>query len=231
MLFRSVSRRITSNGGSAYTNKKFKDLAALIEVKHKVTILYAPEGHAPVERMIQQYRVGFHATLIKTQSWVDHVGGVSFGINNAKNCITGVEPAKTVFGTLSRLAVRADTEVAFAIVPDEETPQSHIAEVIEIQWTMVSHVLEAIQVEHERQQQEQWQAARGQTKYTEDDKVIIKDLNPTKEGAPWIGSYVMKADISNGQYRIAPLCRPESEAFNVNTKDIHPFYHGCLKDS
>ena len=226
-----VPRLMTSDGGPAFANAEFKDLSAIILTRHKITVPYAPEGHAPVECIIEQYRVGFRAGLLETHSWMQHVAGVSFGINNSVNRVTGVEPARIVFGGLPRSTIRAEAEAAFALVPDEETPKTHIARIIEEQRLIVPRVLEAIAKEADKQQLDQKMAARGKSKFMAGDEVIIKDLNPGKEGAPWIGPYTVEEDIGNAWYKVAPLCQPGAKSFDVNARDMHAFYRGCLTDA
>ena len=93
-----IPRRITSDRGSQFVSKLWKELTDKLGIEQVCTTAYHPQHNGKIERFHRQLKNSLRARLDGQKNWLDQLPWVMLGLRSAPNLDTGVSPCVLVYG-------------------------------------------------------------------------------------------------------------------------------------
>lgn len=100
-LRHGLPKVIMSDNGPQFVNALIKEILSILEVKHKTSMPYHPQGNGTVERVnqeIMKHLLCLCAEIVKRDDWVQLLPFIQFKINNSVHSSLGVTPHDMIYG-------------------------------------------------------------------------------------------------------------------------------------
>ena len=107
---------VTTDQGSAFTAKAFKDFLLKYNITHNVTTTYHPQANGLVERFHRRLKESL--TALNERDWTKSLPWTLLGIRNAKGPDISYSPNEALYGI--NIRVPNSIELAFPTVPVKE---------------------------------------------------------------------------------------------------------------
>ena len=200
-------------------------------VRHHISAPHHPEGHGVVERVNYVLAQALRAAIIsKGRGWVDYLAAAAFAHNTVIDRVSGVEPARVVFGFLPRTPLHVEMDRDSVVVGNDLDSPTEFALVRAKQ--LLKIIDEVKQRESEMYQKmllERAKKAKGRSKYLVGEYVLVHYPRTEKLSTEWRGPFIIEEAEKNGLvYVVKNLV--DGSTFRAHVNRLHEFIRGNLTD-
>lgn len=227
-----IPKFLTSDGGSSFNPKLFKDVMSKLRIDHHISSPIHPEGHSPIERMFRDLNVAFCALIAQGWTdWVRFVGAIAFALNTAWSRAIGTTPFEALHG----FPPRAMLEQEAGCDPQRPVDEEDIGDVLHFSASLLRRVeairpkIEKILKEiHDRNAAKWREKAKGTTDFCAGSYVMLFTPRRGKLDLEWTGPFqvVRRVPDRNEIYEITELNTDRRQQVHVNR--LHVFHVGKL---
>lgn len=215
-----VPKEIRSDQGTQFTAELLEKLLSFLEIEQRFSIPHRPQAMGKVERMNQE--VMRHLRVLTMQhkansNWGRYIPLVQRIINATPNRVTGLAPAKLLYGDAIDLSRQLLT------LPEEEGRElvyaDYLEELIHAQRTYNRLALES-QQRHVKAYLEK--SPPNPTEYNVGDYVLVSyaERAPTKLHPPWRGPKIIVA-VRGNTYDCEDILTLERSEFDVSRLKLY----------
>ena len=229
ICFFGIPKLITSDGGSCFTARLWKQVINDLRIKHHVSAPYHPEGHGAVERSNRTVGQTIRALFYKQTEWVPLVKPAAFAINTSYSRMIGTTPFNVVHGFSPRLLVHSAlaSDAPSGLADEDFDPFGFYQKLIPQAAKLSTKVQDLQNAEYEKMLKEQRTKARGQAVFHPGDYVLVHFPRSEKLAMDWQGPYLVEQKENEVIYILSSLA-PDHAQMRCHVNRMHIYWPGNL---
>jgi hypothetical protein len=194
-------RIITTDNGSCFTSKMFKEFLTKLNIKHNNTTPYTPTANAISERYVKTIIdcVKSYCSLT-TKDWEKHLRNCVFSINSSEHKVMKFSPIYLLMGYKPRTFVENQLDIENYLKSDSPTDQ------LIYSWILARREAHENLLKHQSKQNEEQEVKCRLPPFTLGSLVWLEDTSPAPQGLrskfrrSYIGPYCIVKLTSDKTY-------------------------------